>query len=133
MKTTTTLAIALVGATLLLAAPARAHHSMIVQFDLEKPITLRGVISQLIWTNPHSWILVDVKGADGRAETWRVETGSQARMVKRGLRKTDIQPGTEVSVGAYSARDGQLKAAGMIVTFPAREAAGREASFSLGR
>lgn len=133
MTSRTMLAIGCVGVLVGLATPVRAHHSMIVQFDLEKPITLRGVVTKLVWTNPHSWIFVDVKRADGRVETWRVETGGQARMVKRGLRKTDFPPGAEVIVGGYAARDEQLKAAGLIVTFPDREAAGREASFSLGR
>ena len=133
MKKRTKLAIACVGVVMSLATPVMAHHSMIVQFDLEKPITLRGVVTKLMWTNPHSWIFVDVKRADGRVENWRVETGSQARMVKRGLKKTDFPPGTEVIIGAYGSRDEQLKAAGTVVTFPAREAAGREASFSLGR
>ena len=133
MKTRTALAIALVGAMVSLAAPARAHHSMLVQFALDRPITLRGVVTKIIWTNPHSWIFVDVTNAEGQVEQWRVETGSLVRMVKRGLKKTDFQPGTEVIVGAYCARDGQLKVAGMVVTFPAREAAGREATFALGR
>ena len=133
MKVRTTLAIACVGAVLFLTTPVSAHHSMTVQFAVEQPITLRGIVTTLIWTNPHSWIYVDVKGADGRVENWRVETGGLARMVKRGLKKTDLRPGTEVILGAYSARDGQLKAAGTIVIFPDREAAGREASFTLGR
>jgi hypothetical protein len=133
MKMWRTLAVALAGAALFSTAPVNAHHSMLVQFDLEKPITLRGVVTQLVWTNPHSWIFVNVKCPDGRTEVWRIETGSQARMVKRGLKKTDFPTGTEVIVGAYNSRDGQLKAAGTVVTFPAREVAGREATFSLGR
>ena len=128
-----TLTIACVGAVLLLAAPATAHHSMLVQFDLSKPITLRGVVTSVVWMNPHAFIFIDVQAADGRVENWRVETGSQARMVKRGLKKTDFQTGAAVIVGGYNARDGQLKAAGVVVTFPDRERSGREATFSLGR
>ena len=133
MKTRTKLVIACVGVVANVATPVRAHHSMIVQFDLQKPITLRGVVTKLVWTNPHSWIFVDVTRADGGVESWRVETGSQARMVKRGLKKTDFPAGTEVIIGAYGARDEQLKAAGIVVTFPVREVSGREGSFSLGR
>lgn len=59
------------------------------------------------------WIYVDVKGNDRHVEHWRVETGSLARMVKRGLKKTDFPVGTDVIVGAFGARDEQLKAAGM--------------------
>ena len=133
MRTQTTLAIALAGAMVSLATPVRAHHSMLVQFALDRPITLKGVVTTIIWTNPHSWIFVDVTNAEGQVEHWRVETGSLVRMVKRGLKKTDFEPGTPVIVGAYPARDGQLKVAGTVVTFPDREAKGREASFALGR
>ena len=132
MKVRTTLAIACVGAALFLTTPVSAHHSMTVQFAVEQPITLRGIVTTLIWTNPHSWIYVDVKGADGRVESWRVETGGLARMVKRGLKNTFVWHRSHPRE-AYLARDGQLKAAGTIVTFPDREAAGREASFTLGR
>ena len=120
-------------AALLTAGPLWAHHSMVTQFALEKPITLRGTVTKLMWMNPHSWIYVDVTGREGQVENWRVETGSLPRMIKRGVKKTDFKPGTEIIVGGYAARDGQLKAAGMVVTFPDREAAGREASFGLGR
>ena len=128
-----TLFLAYIGAALLLAAPAAAHHSMLVQFDLAKPITLRGVVTSVVWMNPHSWIFMDVTAADASVEHWRVETGSQFRMVKRGLKKTDFPAGAAVIVGGYNSRDGQLKAAGVVVTFPDREASGREATFSLGR
>jgi Family of unknown function (DUF6152) len=120
-------------AVFLTTGPVWAHHSMIVQFSLEKPITLRGTVTTLMWMNPHSWINIDVTVPEGQVEHWRIETGSLPRMIKRGLKKTDFKPGTEVIVGGYAARDSQLKAAGMVVTFPDREAAGREASFGLGR
>jgi hypothetical protein len=120
-------------AVCLTTGPVWAHHSMIVQFSLEKPITLRGTVTKLMWVNPHSWIYVDVTGPEGQVEHWRIETGSLPRMIRRGLKKTDFKPGTKIIVGGYAARDGQLKAAGMVVTFPDREAAGREASFGLGR
>jgi hypothetical protein len=131
---TTRTMLAFVGAALFLTTgPVLAHHSMVTQFSLEKPITLRGTVTRLMWMNPHSWIYVDVAGSEGRVENWRIETGSLPRMIRRGLKKTDFRPGTKIIVGGYAARDGQLKAAGMVVTFSDREAAGREASFGLGR
>ncbi len=132
MKTTMTCALIVLT---LAAAPATAwaHHSMVVQFSVQKPVTLRGTITQLMWQNPHSWIFIDVKDQEGNVESWRIETGSLPHMIRRGLKKADFKVGTEIIVGGYAARDGQLKAAGMIVTFPDREGAGREASFGLGR
>ncbi len=131
-KMRTTLAFVAI-AVLLTTGPVWAHHSMVVQFSLEKPITLRGTVTKLMWMNPHSWIYVDVTGPKGQVDNWRIETGALPRMIRRGLTKTDFKLGTEIIVGGYAARDGQLKAAGMIVTFPDREATGREASFGLGR
>ena len=130
------LAFALVGATLLFASgPVSAHHSMVAEFSLNKPITLRGTLTKMEWVNPHGWIYIDVKGPDGRAENWAIESGSPLRMEKRGLKKSDFRLGIELIVSGYAARDGSRTAAGMTVTFPYREASfpAREASFVLGR
>jgi hypothetical protein len=85
------------------------------------------------WVNPHGWIYMDVKGADGQVENWAIETGNPYTMQKRGLSRTDFRFGTEIIVGGWVARDGTRTAAGWIISFPDREASGREASFSLGR
>lgn len=113
--------------------PVGAHHSMIAQFATEKPVTLKGTVTGLLWRNPHGTILLDVVGAEGQVERWRVETGSTPRMMRRGLNKSDIRPGREVIIGGYAARDGQSKLAGLVITFLDREAAGEESSFALGR
>jgi hypothetical protein len=135
MKRRTTLALALVGAALMVAAgPLSAHHAMVAEFNLAKPITLKGTLTRLEWVNPHGWLYVDVKGAEG-PETWKIETGSPFRMEKRGLKKTDFRVGSEVIVSGFASKDGSPTAAGMTVTFPDREASfpAREASFVLGR
>jgi len=136
MREKPTLPIVVVGAALLLATgPVWAHHDLVAQFSLQKPITLRGTLTKMEWVNPHGWIYLDVKGADGQAENWAIETGSPFRMMRRGLNRTDFQVGIELIVGGFAARDGTRKAAGWIVTFPDREASfpDREASFPLGR
>ena len=67
------------GAALLLASgSASAHHSMIAQFSLNKPITLRGTVTKLEWLNPHGHIYMDVKGAGGQVENWMIETGPRS-------------------------------------------------------
>ena len=136
MRATRPLFVVLAGvALLLLSGPVRAHHSMVAEFSQDKPITLRGTLTQMEWVNPHGWIYLDVKGTDGRVENWKVETGSPARMVKRGLKKTDFKAGDELIIGAFAAKDGSKSAAGWIVTFVDREKSfpAREASFPLGR
>ena len=117
----------------LLPLTASAHHSFSAEFDLQKPAHIEGVMVEMEWVNPHGWIYVDVTGSEGAVESWAIETGSPHNMAKRGLTKRDFRPGKEIIVGGFAAKDGTRKVAGMIVTFPAREALGQEASFALGR
>ncbi len=134
MRMKNTLRIAVVGIALLLAnGPVWAHHAMIAQFSLDKPITLRGTLTKMVWTNPHGMIYMDVKGADGQVEKWEIETGSPVRILSEGLKEADFRPGMEIIVGGYAAKNGTRTGTGMIVTFPDREASGRQASFALGR
>ncbi len=120
---------------LLQTTSAGAHHSAIAQFDLRSPLTLSGTLTKLEWVNPHSWIYLNVKGADGQVAEWKVEAGSPLRMEARGLKKEDLKPGVQVIIGGFAAKDGTRTMAGWIVTFPERE--GRfpeqESSFPLGR
>ena len=129
MRRKTTLAFVLVGAALLFAtAPLSAHHSMVAEFSLNKPVALRGTLTKMEWVNPHGWIYIDVKRPDGQVENWAIEAGSPLRMQKRGLKKSDFRLGIELIVSGFAARDGSRTVAGMTVTFP-----DREASFVLGR
>lgn len=137
MTTPAALRLVLVGGALLLLAngPAWAHHSYLAQFDSDKPITLQGTLTRLEWKNPHGWIHMAVKGTDGRVEQWAIETGAQSRMQNRGLKRSDFQPGIELVVSGFAARDGSRKAAGWTVVFPRRGSPGPEANgaFLLGR
>jgi hypothetical protein len=121
-------------ALMLLSGSVSAHHALIAEFDLKQSISLRGTLTKLEWINPHGWIYLDVKGADGKVENWAIETGSPARMQNRGLKRTDFQPGMDLIVLGYAARTGKNRAAGWMVTFPELEGtANRESSFPLGR
>ena len=108
---------------------------MVAESNLSKPITVKGTLTKMEWMNPHGWIHVDVKGPDGRVESWAFETGSPFRMEKRGLKKTDFKVGNEVILSGFASKDGTRNAAGMSITFPDREASfpNREATFVLGR
>jgi len=127
---------AFVGAALLAAvAPVSAHHAMVAEFNLAKPITVKGTLARMEWVNPHGWIYVTTTNPEGLVETWKIETGSPFRMEKRGLKKTDFRIGGEVIVNGFAAKDGSPTVAGFSITFPDREASfpAREASFVLGR
>ena len=87
---------------------AQAHHSVSGQFDVSKPITLKGVISKIDWINPHIYVHLDVKDPSGTTTTWALSTLPTAMMRRAGLTRETLQgkPGEEVTIDAVPARDG---------------------------
>jgi len=97
----------LLAAVLLAAAvPSFAHHAFSAEFDQAKPVKVSGEISKLEWTNPHAWLFIDSKGTDGKVVTWRFEMGAPNALLRAGWSKTDIKPGTQVTVSGFLARSG---------------------------
>ena len=114
-----TLAIALVSVgVLLVAAAGSAHHSFSAEFDIEKPITLAGKLTELEWVNPHGWIHMDVESPDGTVTNWAVEMGNPTALLRRGLRRSHFPPGIEFVVEGYEAKDGSPTANAITVKFP---------------
>jgi hypothetical protein len=102
----------------LAAAAASAHHAFAAEFDATKPVRLRGTITRMEWINPHSWLHLDVTQEDGSVQSWMIEAGPAGVLVRRGWSKDSIEPGTEVVVEGYQARDGSQRANGRDVTLP---------------
>jgi len=99
--------------------PAQAHHAFASEYDIDKPITLKGVLTRLEWINPHGWVYVDVKDPKtGQLVNWAIEFGSPNALLRRGLRKTDFPVGSPVTVQGYLAKNGKPIANGTSVTLP---------------
>jgi hypothetical protein len=100
------------------ALPLAAHHSFAAEFDGSKQITLTGVVTKVDWVNPHAYIYVDVKGADGTVVNWGIETGAPNILYRQGWRKSDLKPGDTVTFTAFLAKDGSHTAAARQVKLP---------------
>ena len=112
-------AIAVAGACLAAGVlPLRAHHSLVTEFDVDKPLTLVGTIVKMEWTNPHSWLHIDVKNDKGQVQSWAIEFGSPNALYRRGWRRDDLPFGAAVTVSGYHARDGSRTVSATDVKLP---------------
>jgi uncharacterized protein DUF6152 len=117
--------------TVLLSAAAlaglSAHHSIQAQFDINKTFSISGTVAKVEWINPHSYLTLNVKDADGKVQKWAFEMAAAAQLRRNGMSRADrggLKPGDEVTITALAARDGsnsgllrELKAADGRVLF----------------
>ena len=107
----------LFGAILLLAAVSLpAHHSFAAEYDSSKPVTLQGTLVELEWVNPHAWIHMEVKNADGTVTKWSCEMGSPNILMRNGWRRDTIKQGDQIIVTGSAAKDGSNMANARVVT-----------------
>ena len=102
--------ISVVFASILIAvgmvAPLWAHHSFAAEYDLKKPMTIKGTIVQVRLENPHSWFVLDVKDASsGKMERWLIEAGTPSGMIRNGYRPGVIKAGDEVTIEGFVSKD----------------------------
>src|SRR3989442_3814560 len=112
------LALAVAGFGLLPAIPVAAHHSFAAEFDGTKAIRLRGTLTKIEWTNPHTYFYIDVKDENGNAVNWGCEAGAPGALSRRGFKKGDMKLGDTVIVDGYLAKDGSHLIDARRVTLP---------------
>jgi hypothetical protein len=97
--------LAIVVATLA-SARVLAHHSA-AMFEEEKTITVEGVVKEFQYTNPHSWLLVDVKDKSGKVTTWGFEAEGPSTLQRAGIRPSDFPVGTKLTITGRPMKDGR--------------------------
>jgi Family of unknown function (DUF6152) len=94
------------AAALFCALPLLAHHAVSAEFNSEKVVMLKGVVSKVDWVNPHIFVYVDVKDESGKVSTWRLQSLPPMFFKGSGLTKDKLLDGSEVTFTAFPAKDG---------------------------
>ena len=111
--------VAIAGFGLLAAGlPLAAHHSTAATFDISQVVTIKGVVTEVTWLNPHGTFSLNVKDADGNIVNWTVELPPPNALMRRGWKRDDLRQGDQVSVDLWRAKDGSRLGNALTVIFP---------------
>jgi Family of unknown function (DUF6152) len=95
-----------------------AHHSFAAEFDATKPITLKGTVTKLEWANPHIWVYLDVKDAQGGLQHWQCEGGPPNTLTRNGWSVNSLKASDEVTIDGVLAKDGSKTCNARMVKLP---------------
>jgi hypothetical protein len=101
--------------SMIMAVPVWAHHSFAAEFDSKKIVRLIGTVTEMEWVNPHAVIHLAVKNADGTTTNWAIEGNTPNSLLRAGLTKKSLAPGTALAVQGYHAKSGENKISASIM------------------
>ncbi len=105
MRTKHAITLLFVLSALVISPPLFAHHSS-SSYDMEHPVTMKGVVGNVEWTNPHVFIYLNVKSGNGSVQEWRVEGNSPNMLFRVGWKKEMMKAGDQIEVNGAPAKDG---------------------------
>lgn len=108
----------LVLSLFIVAGAVFAHHSFAAMYDGSKAVRLKGKLTKVEWTNPHSYFYIDVVGADGKVVNWGAEGANPSALSRRGFGKGDLKIGDLLIIDGYAAKDGSKFIDARRITLP---------------
>ncbi len=103
----------------------QSHHAFSSEFDVNRPISLRGKITRVEWINPHTWLHMDAVLEDGSIQPWMLEGGTPNTLLRAGLTRSLMEIGTDIRVYGYQSKDAECE--------PKCRGSGRDVTFADGR
>ena len=97
-----------VGALLLAAMPAFAHHSVVSEFNQAKEAVVKGTLTKVLWSNPHVYFYMEAPDASGKQVEYRFQSGTPLNFHRSGVKKDDFQIGDTVTVTYSPSKDGTM-------------------------
>ncbi|MBI2185766.1 MAG: hypothetical protein HYU37_01440 [Acidobacteria bacterium] len=111
-----TCAVCAAGLVLWLTLPLAAHHSWQAEYDLKKPVTVKGPVVKVEWTNPHTHFYIETKDEKGTTTLWNFEMASTLSLERAGWSRKTVQVGDVVTITGYAGRNAVERAVAATMT-----------------